>query len=247
MSSFLQKNVTITELSFNYYCFLLLFIAGARFKHLLLIVSFGVLVVLCFAGADALGIEIGRNFTWVNRVESFLNNDPNEANQYNYAIMAIATGGTTGVGIGNTVMARFLSESHNDFIFSVILEQGGIVICIIILLAYFVLFYRCLLVSREAKGLFGAYEDIEFDINLSNMIGKTNELLPNKPNIITEASFSYDNNFCSVDILKNDTDGVEIYEVKSSTKVKDIYLDDAAYQYYVLSNLGYNVKKVGLF
>ncbi|MBO7277101.1 MAG: FtsW/RodA/SpoVE family cell cycle protein [Bacteroidales bacterium] len=138
-------------------CFLLLFIGGARFKYLLLIVSFGLLVVLGFAGADALGIEIGRNFTWVNRVESFLNNDPNEANQYNYAIMAIATGGTMGVGIGNTVMARFLSESHNDFIFSVILEQGGIFICILILLAYFILFYRCLLVSREAKGLFGAY------------------------------------------------------------------------------------------
>ncbi len=153
-------------------CFLLLFIAGARFKHLLLIVSFGVLVVLGFAGADALGIEIGRNFTWVNRVESFLNNDPNEANQYNYAIMAIATGGTTGVGIGNTVMARFLSESHNDFIFSVILEQGGIVICIIILLAYFVLFYRCLLVSREAKGLFGAYiaAGISFVIIIQSLI-----------------------------------------------------------------------------
>ncbi len=153
-------------------CFLLIFIAGARFKHLLLIVAFGVLVVLGFAGADALGIEIGRNFTWVNRVESFLNNDPNEANQYNYAIMAIATGGTTGVGIGNTVMARFLSESHNDFIFSVILEQGGIVICIIILLAYFVLFYRCLLVSREAKGLFGAYiaAGISFVIIIQSLI-----------------------------------------------------------------------------
>lgn len=153
-------------------CFLLLFIAGARFKHLLLIVSFGVLVVLGFAGADALGVEIGRNFTWVNRVESFLNNDPNEANQYNYAIMAIATGGTMGVGIGNTVMARFLSESHNDFIFSVILEQGGIVICIIILLAYFVLFYRCLLVSREAKGLFGAYiaAGISFVIIIQSLI-----------------------------------------------------------------------------
>ena len=75
------------------------------------------------------------------------------------------------------------------------------------------------------------------------MIEKTEELLKNKPNIITEASFIYDNNFCRVDILKNDTDGVEIYEVKSSTEVKDTHLDDAAYQHYVLSNLGLNVKK----
>ena len=101
-------------------------------------------------------------------------------------------------------------------------------------------------VGELAKGLFGPYEDIPFDITLNPMIEKTKELLPNKPNIITEASFRYDNNFCSVDILKNDNDGVEIYEVKSSTSVKPIYKHDASYQYYVLSNLGYNVKKVAI-
>lgn len=68
-------------------------------------------------------------------------------------------------------------------------------------------------------------------------------MLQDKPNVITEASFIYDNNFCRVDILKNDADGVEIYEVKSSTKIKPIYIDDIAYQYFVLSNLGLNVKK----
>lgn len=52
--------------------------------------------------------------------------------------------------------------------------------------------------------------------------------------------------FCSVDILKNDIDGIEIYEVKSSTEVHDIYLDDASYQYYVLKSLGINVKSVNI-
>ena len=99
-------------------------------------------------------------------------------------------------------------------------------------------------VGELAKGLFGDYEDIPFDKTITPMIKQTEELMLKKPNVITEASFDYDHNFCSVDVLKNDVDGVEIYEVKSSTKVKDIYLDDAAYQYYVLSNLGYNVKKV---
>ena len=109
-----------------------------------------------------------------------------------------------------------------------------------------VLFKNGRKVGELAKGLFGPYEDIPFSINLTPMIEKTNELLQNKPNIITEASFSYDNNFCSVDILKNDKEGVEIYEVKSSTGVKDIYIDDVSYQYYVLSNLGLNVKKVAI-
>lgn len=75
------------------------------------------------------------------------------------------------------------------------------------------------------------------------MIKQTQELLNNKPNIITEASFNYNNNFCSVDILKNNLDGIEIYEIKSSTEISDIYLDDVAYQYYILNNLGFNIKK----
>lgn len=98
-------------------------------------------------------------------------------------------------------------------------------------------------VGQLAKGLFGKYEDIEFNENLNIMIKQTKELLKNIPNIITEASFNYNNNFCSVDILKNNLDGIEIYEVKSSTEVSDIYLDDVAYQYYILNNLGFNIKK----
>ena len=98
-------------------------------------------------------------------------------------------------------------------------------------------------VGQLAKGLFGKYEDIEFNEDLNIMIKQTKELLKNIPNIITEASFNYNNNFCSVDILKNNLDGIEIYEVKSSTEVSDIYLDDVAYQYYILNNLGFNIKK----
>ena len=99
-------------------------------------------------------------------------------------------------------------------------------------------------VGELARDLFGDYTNIEFNKDLNIMVAETRKLLKNKPNIITEASFNYDNNFCSVDILKNNLDGMEIYEVKSSTEVQDIYLDDASYQYFVLSNLGLNVKKV---
>jgi len=61
--------------------------------------------------------------------------------------------------------------------------------------------------------------------------------------VITEASFNYNNNFCSVDILKKKGEKYEIYEVKSSTELKDIYINDASYQYYVLTSLGLNVTK----
>ena len=97
-----------------------------------------------------------------------------------------------------------------------------------------------------AKSLFGKYIDINFSDNLNDMIKNTKNLLHLNNIIITEASFNYDNNFCSVDILKKDGNSFEIYEVKSSTVVKDVYLDDISYQYYVLSNLGYNVTKCSL-
>ncbi len=138
-------------------CFALVFIAGARIKHIFTVILLGLIIVSSVLALHYAGVPIGRNSTWAGRIENFVNNDPKEDNQYNSAVMAIATGGVTGVGIGNTVQGRFLSESHNDFIFAIILEEGGTFMCVLILLAYFVLFYRCIKVSREAKGLFGSY------------------------------------------------------------------------------------------
>ena len=101
-------------------------------------------------------------------------------------------------------------------------------------------------VGELARSYFGKYKNIEFNKDLSKMISDTEKELKNGPNIITEASFNFDNNFCSIDILKNDIDGINIYEVKSSTEISDIYLYDVSYQYYVLNNLGFNIKKANI-
>lgn len=101
-------------------------------------------------------------------------------------------------------------------------------------------------VGELARELFGEYINIEYQSDLSKMIEQTRQYIEKKPNIITEASFDYNNNFCSIDILKNDVDGIEIYEVKSSTSINDIYLDDISYQVYILLNLGYKVKKASI-
>lgn len=101
-------------------------------------------------------------------------------------------------------------------------------------------------VGEIAKELFGKHINIAYNTDLTKMLSDTELALKDAPNVITEASFKYDNNFCSVDILINANDGVEIYEVKSSTEIKDIYIDDASYQYCIISSLGYNVKKVSI-
>ena len=101
-------------------------------------------------------------------------------------------------------------------------------------------------VGELAKQLFGKYTNIEYNEDLSKMIYNTEEALKKFPNIITEASFEYKNNFCSIDILKNNGKTIEIYEVKSSTEIRDIYLYDISYQFYILKNLGYKVIKASI-
>jgi len=99
-------------------------------------------------------------------------------------------------------------------------------------------------VGEVAKGLFGEYKDIDFNNDLTKMISDTLEVISNNDQVnITEASFVYKDNFCSVDILKKNNDEYEMYEVKGSSKVNDIYIEDLSYQYYILTNLGLRVKE----
>jgi len=101
-------------------------------------------------------------------------------------------------------------------------------------------------VGELAKKLFGEGKDISYDLGLAQMIIKTEEYIEEGTEIITEASFAYKNCFCSVDILKNNHGKLEIYEVKSGTKETDRYVNDIAYQYYVLRNLGYIIDSANL-
>ena len=101
-------------------------------------------------------------------------------------------------------------------------------------------------VGALARGLFGAFSLVEYG-DLDEMVRKTKELISSGESVIAEASFSYEGLFCSVDILKNLGDNnVELYEVKSSTSVSEIYLHDAAFQMFVLEKCGYRVKKAVL-
>ena len=121
-------------------------------------------------------------------------------------------------------MPEVMTEPNNDSI----LEQGNAV-------------------HEVARYLFGEHINIEYTDNLNEMVKDTYRTIESYKNVvITEASFNYEKNFCSVDILKKNNDKYEIYEVKSSTELKDVYINDASYQYYVLKSLGFNVTKCSI-
>lgn len=99
-------------------------------------------------------------------------------------------------------------------------------------------------VGDLAMGLLGDCVEVPFG-ELSGMIQRTRELIDGGTPVIAEASFAFEGLFCAVDILKVLGRGrVEFVEVKSSTHVTDIYIHDVAYQYYVLTKLGYTVERV---
>jgi len=61
-----------------------------------------------------------------------------------------------------------------------------------------------------------------------------------------EAVFQFDQLLIMLDILNNDNGDWIGYEVKSSLRISDTYLLDAAFQYYVISNSGLPLKDIFL-
>ena len=101
-------------------------------------------------------------------------------------------------------------------------------------------------VGDLAMGLFGDYEEMtalgeDGKIDLGKMIENTTDAITRGVENICEASFSHEGLYCAVDILRKEKDGYAIYEVKSSTEPKYIYIVDISYQKYVLEKCGIKV------
>ena len=70
--------------------------------------------------------------------------------------IAIGSGGLTGKGLleGTQTKHQFLPAAHTDFIFSVIGEEGGVVMALIVLSLFFFLIYRALHIASAANNAF---------------------------------------------------------------------------------------------
>ena len=101
-------------------------------------------------------------------------------------------------------------------------------------------------VGELACELFGGGERIEYTGDFNAQMAKTKELIERGTKVIYEATFCFDGILVMVDILCICEDGLIINEVKSSTSIKDVYIDDASIQYYVISSLGYKVSAVNI-
>ena len=109
-------------------------------------------------------------------------------------------------------------------------------------------------VGNLAKGILGPYVDVtvkrtDDSLDLSAMIQNTKNLIVAGQENICEASFSFEGNYCAVDILHRTEHGYAIYEVKSVSYPEfdgkpaklGKFLPDIAYQKWVLEKCGINV------
>lgn len=97
----------------------------------------------------------------------------------------------------------------------------------------------------KAKAMFGPFIDVtEYlpntkYLNKAKMIQNTRNAMRSGADNICEASFDFNGIFCAVDILHRVEDDVwELYEVKDSPEIKKQFIEDAAYQAWVLDKCG---------
>lgn len=97
-----------------------------------------------------------------------------------------------------------------------------------------------------AMGLLGEFVETtaytaDGKLDIAAMLKNTKKYLIEGQTNICEAAFTKNGCYCAVDILHKTWEGYEIYEVKSSTDIKDVYLWDVAYQRWVLEQSGLKI------
>lgn len=129
-------------------CMILLFIGRVPMKYLVMLSVVGLI-------AGSIAFSIGqRRETAISRIQDFVNPEeiPFQAQQ---SYIAIATGGISGKGPGNSVRRNFLPHSYSDFIFAIIVEEYGIIGAGLVILLYLGLLYRGLLTATKSERAFG--------------------------------------------------------------------------------------------
>ena len=128
----------------------IIFVAGARVGH------FVILGAACIPLVGPMLVSGYRGARW----DSLLLNPgvtPDGAAFQSYqSLVAIGSGGVTGVGFGEGQQKfGFLPEAHNDFIFAMIGEEWGLVGTVGVILGFFAMIVLGFRIARRARDTFG--------------------------------------------------------------------------------------------
>ena len=103
--------------------------------------------------------KVDRSNVRKKRIENWLNNDslwtrpiiPNENDQEMFAYMAQAHGGVTGVFFGNSRETSRLPLASSDYVFSIIVEDTGLIGGVIVLTLFLALLLRAAMIARRCR------------------------------------------------------------------------------------------------
>lgn len=142
--------------------------------------------ILCLGGASIFGL-IGAYYFFPHvssRIDRFLNPAVGDSYQVNRSLEAFMNGGLTGRGPGEGVIKKVLPDAHADFIFAVIGEEFGTILCIIIVALFAILVLRSFICILHENHLFiilaVAGLSVQFGLQAFINMASTLRLIPTK-------------------------------------------------------------------
>jgi cell division protein FtsW len=151
---------------------MLMFIGRVSVKHIGLVIGIAliplvILVTIAFSFYDKQEhqskelpaiFHVARIPTWVKRIQDFAYADKEEtAYQVQQMKIAIAKGGWVGLGPGNSEQRNFVPHPYSDSIYSIIIEEYGLIGGILILFIYLVFLFRSIRIFKKCPFAFGAF------------------------------------------------------------------------------------------
>lgn len=133
-------------------CLLIMFIGRVPLKYLMIVVMVG---VLGLTSAIFLG---QRGETFKSRIQDFVESSTDETKipfQAEQSYIAIATGGISGKGPGNSEQRNSLPHPYSDFIYAIIIEEYGMIGGVSVLFLYLALLYRGMRIVANSNKAFG--------------------------------------------------------------------------------------------
>lgn len=131
-----------------------MYLAGARKRHIALIVATGAAAVMLVGFA---GSGVGHR---KHRLEAFFHPDRDPEGigyQVRQARLAVGSGEITGEGLGRGRAKYYLPQSNSDFVFAVYAEETGLIGCIPLLALLCIVSLRGFQIARRTRNPFGAH------------------------------------------------------------------------------------------
>lgn len=135
---------------------IMLFLGGMPGKYFLWVFAAVAVIFAIALSTGILGYAMERMDGWGTALE-YQNEDQWQATwQTRNSMYAIGSGGVWGLGLGNSRQKYlYIPEPQNDFIFSVVCEELGLIGAIAILILFALLVWRGIYLSQRCSDIFG--------------------------------------------------------------------------------------------